>query len=807
LYEKAVVLFAELAEAAVNSFLISKDSPVIEPVRIHNGAEENKEALRKSRGEEDEDFQILEYQAQKGNAVAMYKTGIFYYFELRGVRRDHAKALSWFLKAVDKREPRSMELLGEIYARGAGVTRNYTKAFEWLNLASKQELYSAYNGMGYLYVNGYGVEQKNYTKVKLVIARPKSAKEVWDFISDLVKDNKRSRTSPLKTKLRSVKLGDLSMEAYFQKIESLMTILSSLDSPVSDEDMVHYVNDGFSEKYNQVCGYMHYKDTFLDFKTARSLLITKEMRLKSKSLASPVDSSSTSLMVLLADSGVRDNETHRDSNTTPTPSNPVAYTATVTPAPLYYSAQQVSPYSHQSVMTQPAHYVAPSPDFAYPSAHHQLIQQPAHPTAHASLSADPAIPYQPAQSPNVQPQPAHGAWHMDTGASSHLNNSVTSLNTIFNSCMYPSVLVGDGHSIPVTNSGHSILPTTSRSLHLNNVLITPHIVKNLIYVRQFVCDNHCTIEFDSFGFSVKDFLTRWVLLRCDSTGGSLPGHCSISYPACVSLESTYVASTTWASGKSDVLFKFMLFCKFVHTRFNCEIKSFQCDHDGEFDNRALHKLFADNGIQFRFSCAHTSQQNVPRPTDSNVVRFMWLFRHKCHADGTLSRYKARLVANDSTQIEGVDVDETFSPIVKPGTIRTVLSFATFYMKKYAVEILERADMVNCNPCRTLVNTESKVGLYMHDPRKPHFSALKRILRRRFVVSMLRQSIVVLPMLLLRLVGYTIYFLLPGQVRVLHVPSRYLFVDIFTKGLLSALFEEFRFSLSVWCPLAPTAGEC
>ncbi|GKE89802.1 ribonuclease H-like domain-containing protein [Tanacetum coccineum] len=47
----------------------------------------------------------------------------------------------------------------------------------------------------------------------------------------------------------------------------------------------------------------------------------------------------------------------------------------------------------------------------------------------------------------------------------------------------------------------------------------------------------------------------------------------------------------------------------------------------------------------------------------------------------------------------------------------------------------------------------------------------------------------------------------GHIRVLHVPSRYQFADIFTKGLPSALFEEFRSSLSVRCTPAPTAEEC
>nr|GEV26867.1 ribonuclease H-like domain-containing protein [Tanacetum cinerariifolium] len=45
----------------------------------------------------------------------------------------------------------------------------------------------------------------------------------------------------------------------------------------------------------------------------------------------------------------------------------------------------------------------------------------------------------------------------------------------------------------------------------------------------------------------------------------------------------------------------------------------------------------------------------------------------------------------------------------------------------------------------------------------------------------------------------------GQVRVFHVPSRYQYVDIFTKGLPSALFEDFRSSLSVCLPPARTAG--
>ncbi|GJW11697.1 ribonuclease H-like domain-containing protein [Tanacetum coccineum] len=263
-----------------------------------------------------------------------------------------------------------------------------------------------------------------------------------------------------------------------------------------------------------------------------------------------------------------------------------------------------------------------------------------------------------------------------------------------------------------------------------------------------------------------------------------------------------------------------------------------------------------------------------------------------------------------------------------------------------VEILDRAHMVNCNPSRTPIDTESKLGsdgdmvadptlyrslagslqyltftrpdvsytvhqvcLYMHDPREPHFSALKRILHyvrgtldyglqlfssttdlvaysdadwagcpttRRstfeycvflgnnllswsskrqptlsrssaeaeyrgvanavaetcWLRNLLRELHSPLSSATLvycdnvsaiylssnpvqhqrtKHIEIDIHFVrdlvAAGQVRVLHVPSRYQYADIFTKGLPSTLFEEFRSSLSVRCPPAPTEGEC
>lgn len=64
---------------------------------------------------------------------------------------------------------------------------------------------------------------------------------------------------------------------------------------------------------------------------------------------------------------------------------------------------------------------------------------------------------------------------------------------------------------------------------------------------------------------------------------------------------------------------------------------------------------------------------VPRPENVNIVGLKWVFRRKYLADGSIDRYKARLVAWGFTQILGFNFTHTFSPIVKALTVRVVLS--------------------------------------------------------------------------------------------------------------------------------------
>ena len=100
----------------------------------------------------------------------------------------------------------------------------------------------------------------------------------------------------------------------------------------------------------------------------------------------------------------------------------------------------------------------------------------------------------------------------------------------------------------------------------------------------------------------------------------------------------------------------------------------------------------------------------------NLVGCKWGFKLKLNSDGSISRYKVRLVAKGFHQQAGVDFHETFSLMIKPATVRLVLAIA-----------------VNCNwPLRQLDVSNAflhgylKEEVYMQqppnyvDPIHPHY---------------------------------------------------------------------------------------
>jgi Reverse transcriptase (RNA-dependent DNA polymerase) len=64
---------------------------------------------------------------------------------------------------------------------------------------------------------------------------------------------------------------------------------------------------------------------------------------------------------------------------------------------------------------------------------------------------------------------------------------------------------------------------------------------------------------------------------------------------------------------------------------------------------------------------------VPPPHNQKVIGCKWVFKIKRKSDGSIDRYKARLVAKGFNQVSDVDFEETYSPVVRPTTIRVTIS--------------------------------------------------------------------------------------------------------------------------------------
>jgi histone deacetylase 1/2 len=91
--------------------------------------------------------------------------------------------------------------------------------------------------------------------------------------------------------------------------------------------------------------------------------------------------------------------------------------------------------------------------------------------------------------------------------------------------------------------------------------------------------------------------------------------------------------------------------------------------------QALQHLHWIQAMQAEMDALHNNKTwtLVPRQANMNIISSKWVFKIKTRSDGSIKRYKARLVARGFSQQPGLDYDETFSPVIKPSTIRLILT--------------------------------------------------------------------------------------------------------------------------------------
>jgi len=96
---------------------------------------------------------------------------------------------------------------------------------------------------------------------------------------------------------------------------------------------------------------------------------------------------------------------------------------------------------------------------------------------------------------------------------------------------------------------------------------------------------------------------------------------------------------------------------------------------------------------------------VNLPPGSNLIGCKWIFKRKLKPNGSIDKYKARLIAKGYRQKEGLDYFDTYSPVTRITSIRMLI----------AIAVLHNLDIHQMDVKTAFLNGELNEEIYMEQP--------------------------------------------------------------------------------------------
>lgn len=144
-------------------------------------------------------------------------------------------------------------------------------------------------------------------------------------------------------------------------------------------------------------------------------------------------------------------------------------------------------------------------------------------------------------------------------------------------------------------------------------------------------------------------------------------------------------------------------------------KAFLADHD-EPENY-VDAVNCKDSDQWKLAMDHEinsliqneTWESTELPKDAKPVSCKWVYKIKRKPDGSIDKFKSRLVARGFTQRFGIDYDEIYSPVTRLGSVRSLISVA-------ACEVLK---LIQFDVCSAFLYEKIRECIYMNQPQGYH----------------------------------------------------------------------------------------